>query len=450
MCGISAWLGDDAVNLTYQLLLEIQHRGHDSAGISYLLNGRFVRVGGPGFVWKAIDFSKLDERAPLALGHVRYSTSGLYGELYQPVIGRRGLIALAFNGNIINYKEIGKEIVGSNKYDWDAKALVDVVEEIYLDEGNLADAIREASTIIKGSFSIVASSVKGELVASRDPRGIRPLAYSIGDRYFAVASETAALSTLGLEWKELRRGEIIYCNEPGSCEKTGLRGVLEPMPCAFEFIYFLRPDSYFEGVNAHEARKRMGEKLAEKDFVKADVVSPVPDSGRSAAIGYAMKSGLPFDEIIYRNRFSGRAFISAPSIRRKVLLKKFHVISNNVRGKRIILVDDSIVRGDTSRHIVSLLRKAGAKEVHIRSAAPPIRYPCFFGIDMPTRKELVAHNRSIEEIRKYIGADTLIYNTVKDLEASVGMSLCLGCFTALYPISVNINDLEILFSVGRR
>jgi amidophosphoribosyltransferase len=272
----------------------------------------------------------------------------------------------------------------------------------------------------------------------------------LGDGYVAVASETAALSTLGLEWRELERGGMIYCSSPRGCYKDGLGRVLEARPCAFEYIYFLRPDSFFEGVNAHEARKRMGERLAEKDFVEADLVSPVPDSGRSAAIGYALRRGMPFDEIVYRNRFSGRAFISAPTIRRKVLLRKFQVISNGVKGKRVILVDDSIVRGDTSRHLVRLLKASGIREVHLRSAAPPIVSPCFFGIDMPTRKELVAYGRSIEDIREYIGADTLMYNTVKDIELSVGRPLCLGCFTSRYPVDIDLERLETLFSAGRR
>ncbi len=450
MCGISAWFGKNACERVYEILLEIQHRGHDAAGIAFLENGGLKVVGGNGFVWNAIDISKLSSHSHLAIGHVRYSTSGSYGGAYQPVLGSKKIIALAFNGNIINFNEAANLVLGKKSYLWDAKAFVDILEKLYMEHGNLADAMKEASYILEGSYSLVAVSSKGEIIVARDPRGIRPLAYSLGEEFLAVASETAALSTIGLEWKELGRGQLIYCQEPGSCSKESLGRVLKPAYCAFEYIYFLRPDSFFEGVNAHEARKRMGAKLAEKDYVEADLVAPVPDSGRSAAIGYAIRRGMPLDEVIYRNRFSGRAFISAPSIRRKVLLKKFQVIKESVRGKRIILVDDSIVRGDTSRHLVKLLREAGAKEIHLRSAAPPIISPCFFGIDMPTRRELIAYSRSIEEIRKYIGVDTLIYNTVKDIEESVGRPLCLGCFTSIYPIKVRIDKLELLFSKGRR
>jgi len=450
MCGISAWFGENASERVYEILLEIQHRGHDAAGIASLESGSLKVVGGSGFIWKAINITKLSPHSHLAIGHVRYSTSGSYGGAYQPVLGSKKIVALAFNGNIINFNEAANLILGKRSYLWDAKAFVDILEKLYVEHGNLADAMKEASLILEGSYSLVAISSKGEIVVARDPRGIRPLAYSLGEGFLAVASETAALSTIGLEWKELERGQLIYCQEPGSCSKEPLGRVLKPAHCAFEYIYFLRPDSFFEGVNAHEVRKRMGAKLAEKDYVEADLVAPVPDSGRSAAIGYAIRRGMPLDEVIYRNRFSGRAFISAPSIRRRVLLKKFQIIKEGVKGKRIILVDDSIVRGDTSRHLVKLLKEAGAKEIHLRSAAPPIISPCFFGIDMPTRKELIAYSRSIEEIRKYIGADTLIYNTVKDIEESVGKPLCLGCFTSIYPIKVRVDRLELLFSKGRR
>jgi amidophosphoribosyltransferase len=450
MCGISAWLGDNASQRVYEILLEIQHRGHDAAGIAFLKDGSLRVSGGPGFVWNAIDSSKLDEETRIAIGHVRYSTSGSYSGIYQPVPGSKGKVVIAFNGNIINFKQVAKVVIGKDNYDWDAKALADVLERLYEEFGNLADAMREVSYILEGSYSLVAISHRGEILVARDPRGIRPLAYFLGDKRLAVSSETAGLSALGLVWSELERGQLIYCQEPGSCSKEPLGPVLEPAHCAFEYVYFLRPDSYFEGVNAHEARKKMGAKLAEKDYVDADVVAPVPDSGRSAAIGYAIRRGIPLDEVIYRNRFSGRAFISAPSIRRRVLLKKFQVMKESVRGKRIVLVDDSIVRGDTSRHLVGLLKGAGAKEVHLRSAAPPIVSPCFFGIDMPTRRELIAYSRSVEEVRKYIGADSLIYNTVKDLEESIGRPLCLGCFTSVYPIKVKIDELEVLFSKGRR
>ncbi|MCE4607732.1 MAG: amidophosphoribosyltransferase [Caldisphaeraceae archaeon] len=454
MCGISAWFGENASEMVYSILLEIQHRGHDAAGISFAKGGRLEVFGGSGFLWNAIDPLELDRSATLAIGHVRYSTSWSYAGAYQPVAGSGKKVAIAFNGNIVNFREASRKVIGRRGYAWDAKAFADILEKLYEEYGNLADAMKEASTVVEGSYSLVAISSKGEILVARDPRGMRPLAYSLDEKHLGVSSETAALSALGLGWRELERGSMIYCQQLGSCSKETLGSSYEPAPCAFEYIYFLRPDSFFEGVNAHEARKRMGAKLAEKDGVEADLVAPVPDSGRSAAIGYAIRRNLPFDEVIYRNRFSGRAFISPPSLRREVLLKKFQAMRESINNRKVVLVDDSIVRGDTSRHLVRLLKSAGAKEVHLRSAAPPIVSPCFFGIDMPTREELVASSRRVEDVRRYVGADTIIYNTVDDIKEAigrpVGISLCLACFTSTYPIKVDIEALGTLFSRGRR
>jgi len=267
----------------------------------------------------------------------------------------------------------------------------------------------------------------------------------------AVASETAALESLGLDWVELPRSHVLYCPEPHGCILERLAPPREAMPCAFEFIYFLRPDSVFEGVVAHRARVRMGEKLAEKDSVDVDMVVPVPGSGRSAALGYARARGLPLEEAIYRNRFTGRAFISAPSLRAERLKAKYNVVRGVVESKRIALVDDSIVRGETSRHLVALLKAAGAREVHVRSAAPPVRYPCFYGIDIPSRSELIASRlQSFESIAEALGADSVLYNSPRDIVEAVGMKLCMGCFTGSYPHVFPLDVMEERFTLGRR
>ena len=450
MCGIAAWKGAKAALNVYELLLELQHRGHDSAGIAALIDGRIVVSGGPGSVLEAIRVNPSITGSSLAIGHVRYSTSGGYETLYQPVGGRESVVYLAFNGNIVNYREAAAEVLGRHSYTWDARALADIVEYLYLNEGGLAEALKEASRILEGAYSLVAVTTRGELAAARDPRGIRPLAYHASDTLLAVASETAALRALGLEPVELGAGEILYCDPSGSC-------AIEYMPvrrplalCAFEFIYFLRPDSTFGGRSAHEARKRMGERLADKDSVPADVVVPVPDSGRSAAIGYATRRGLRLDEAIFRSRYSRRVFISAPSVRAQRLMRKFQVLPGIVRGNSVVVVDDSIVRGDTSRRIIALLRGAGAREVHFRSSAPPVAYPCFLGIDMPTRRELIAWGRSVEDVRRAIGADTLVYNSPEDIEWAVGLPLCMGCFTSNYPLRLDVEVLERVFGEGRR
>ena len=450
MCGIAGWMGPNAYPHVYRLLLELQHRGHDAAGVALHTSRGLVAFGGGGFVWNALPSpDNFNPTVGAAVGHVRYSTSGAYSGLFQPVISARGLLALAFNGNIVNHVEASREILGRS-YEWDAAALADMAEELYLDTGDIVEALRSLAELVVGSYSMVVLTSRGELVAARDPHGIRPLAYHHGDGVVAVASETAALQALGLEWRELPRSTILYCPDPHDCSVESLAPPLKPLPCAFEYIYFLRPDSIFEGVNAHAARVRMGEQLAEMDSVEADLVVPVPDSGRSAALGYARRRSLPLEEALYRNRFAGRAFISAPSLRGERLRSKFSVIPGVVEGRRVVVVDDSVVRGDTSRHIVSLLRRAGAREVHVRIAAPPVRYPCFYGIDMPSRGELIAWRLgSLDTIAASIGADSILYNTVDNIVKAVGHSLCLACFTGAYPHKFSLQLMEERFTHGR-
>ena len=453
MCGIAAWMGEHPYYNLYQLLLEQQHRGHDAAGIAIRYRSDLRVFGGGGYVWKALpEPGSIGLESRLGIGHVRYSTSGGYDEIYQPVLSNNKTIALAFNGNIYNYVEASKEILGDRKsYDWDAAALADLIEHYYGETHSLIEAVRETAKLVKGAYSLVAISSKGELVAARDPHGIRPLAVSINDEVVAVASETAALGALGLDWAELPRSRALYCQgSPRNCYTDSIAPAKPPRPCVFEYIYFLRPDSVFEGVVAHEARKRMGMLLARIDDVVVDIVVPVPDSGRSAAIGYAIEKGVPLDEGLYRNRFVGRAFISSPSTRKRRLLRKFSPIPSTIRGKSVAIVDDSIVRGDTSRLITRLARISGAREVHFRSASPPLRYPCFFGIDIPSRDELIASKHSVEEIRRIIGADTLLYNTVENLVRAIGKPVCLGCFTSGYPYLLHLQLLEQRFVSGRR
>ena len=450
MCGVAAWIGgDDAALRVYEMLLGLQHRGQEAAGIAYLGNGNsIVVVKGCGTVTTAINLSNISSKTLLAIGHVRYSTSGSYGgTLAQPVTGPKKFVVVAFNGNIVNYYELGLEFFG-REYGWDAHLLVDLIEQLYLDHGNLLDAIKEASKVLVGAYSLVAFTARGEFVAARDPKGVRPLAYHLSDKVVAIASETAALEEQGLYWKEMGNGMAIYCPTPNPREcyvdHLGWRG--DPRPCVFEYIYFLRPDSFFEGVEAHRARVKMGFELAKIDDVEADIVAPVPDSGRSAAIGYSAGRGILLDEVIYLNRYVGRVFISPPSERNVKLSRKFGVVKSSVKGRRIVVVDDSIVRGITAKKITSLLRRAEARAVHYRSASPPVRYPCFFGIDFPSRRELVAYGRTVEEIKSVIGADTLLYNTVKALKKCVGRPTCMGCFTSEYAYQINLSKAEKLFS----
>lgn len=452
MCGVAAWLGKGAWDAVYWLLLGLQHRGQDAAGAAVLGPSGVWVDGGAGLVREALEPGRAGD-AEVAIGHVRYSTSGDYSR-FQPVVSPRRHIAVAFNGNITNYVEAYREVVGGEPPGWDAEALASILEQLYLDHGSLVDAVREAAGLLAGAYSLVALSVRGELLAARDPWGVRPLAYSLGDGYAAVASETGALAAAGLGWRELAAGEALYCSNGGGCGVERYAAPRGPYPCAFEYVYLLRPDSVFEGVAAHLARKRMGQLLAEKDWVEADAVVPVPDSGRSAALGYAQARGLPLDEALYVNRFLGRSFIASPWVREKLLNAKYGVIDGVVRGRRLVVVDDSIVRGSTIARIARLLRAAGAREVHFRSAAPPVVAPCFLGVDVPSRRELAAYGRSMGELAAAVGVDSLAYGGVEDLYRAVGLPrLCLGCFTSRYPAGVLAHSLEVLesrFSTGRR
>ncbi len=456
MFGVAAWMGDGAYTAVRRLLIGLQHRGHDAAGAAAPAAGSgFARLGGAGLVMEALPREPPEplRGARLVLGHVRYSTSGGYRE-FQPLTGPRGLVAVAFNGNIVNFREAAAEVLGSRAaggLSWDAEALAAIVEELYLEEGSLPDALRAAAGLLRGAYSLVAATAVGELAAARDSLGVRPLAYSLHPGGVAVASETGALASLGLEPRELPAGALLYCSPGGGCSVERLAPAAgEPRPCAFEYIYLLRPDSVFEGVAAHEARKRMGMLLARLDPVEADSVAPVPDSGRSAALGYALERGLPLEEVLYADRFAGRAFISSPGERGSRLGSKYTVIPGTVEGRRLVLVDDSIVRGDTARRLSRLLRRHRPRSLHLRSAAPPVVAPCFLGVDIPARGELVARGRSVGELAELLGFDTVLYNTVENLEKAVGRRLCLGCFTGRYPIPLDVERLETLFSQGRR
>ena len=435
MCGIAGFRGPGATRVVYELLLELQHRGHEAAGIAYLLGSRFALEGGKGLVYEAIRVHRLPAVSTLAVGHVRYSTSGPYGRLYQPlVIDADGVqLAVAFNGNIVNYRSAAREYLGGVGVDWDAWVLASLLALFYREEGSLAEAVRRLAEVARGSYALIAASSRGEMVAARDPHGIRPVAYSIGDGFTVVASETAALEVLGFEARELERGAMLNCDPSGGCSVERAAPPAEQKTCIFEYIYFARPDSVIDGVEVYRARVEMGRRLAQLDAIEPDIVAPVPDSGRAAAAGYALEKGRPLLEVLYPSRFRGRAFILPPGVRVERVAKKYGILRSAVRGSRIALIDDSIVRGSTASRIVGLLRKSGAREVHFRSASPPIVCPCPLGIDFPRPSELVARGRSIEEIRRLIGADTLLYNTVENVRSAVGIGVCDACFTCRYP-----------------
>ncbi len=454
MCGIaSAYVARNAVRYVYNLLIELQHRGQESAGIAVATEGGEVKsVVAPGYVHQLLNRLAIDGVfSDYAIGHVRYSTTGsyIYGEGSQPVVVKEGRtrFALAFNGNIINYVDISRDLL-KKSYRSDTSVLVELIKALYRDYRDLVEAVKQLPYIVRGSYSLALLSNEPRIVLAKDTYGFKPLAYSYDGNSFIAASESSALDSIGIDlWRELYPGEIVSF-DGSSIEITKARSLSRHAPCSFEYIYFSRPDTVFNNVEVHRARIRMGELLGGSDDIDADIIVPVPDSGRSAAIGYSRATGIPIDEGLMRNRYIGRGFIMPPSQRDQIIDLKYNPIRTSISGKNIVLVDDSLIRGTTIRRLIRILRRKGAREIHVRIASPPIRYPCFMGIDFPTRRELIAGGgRSIKDVERIIGADSLKYLDVEDLHLATGLcSLCMACFTGRYPIKdLNIDRLEKVF-----
>ena len=429
MCGIAAGNFEEV----YLLLEALQHRGQEGAGIVWIRDGKLVGTFTRGLVRDL----RIEGGKGIAIGHVRYATSGS-GEELQPVI--YGPLAVAFNGNIINFKELDPHS------SWDGEALAKALFRSYKRNGDLLKALKEVLPRVKGSYSLVVLTNKGELAIARDPYGFKPLAFGEG----RVASETSALEVLGFKWREVEANTILIIkNDRVEVEDKIIEGSRRRAVCVFEYIYMMRPDSVFNGIEVHTARVRMGEELAREAPADADVVIPVPDSGRSAALGYSRASGIPLDEGLVKNRYLGRSFILPPGARERVARFKYGVVKSAVEGKRVVVVDDSIIRGTTMKRIVSLLRNYGAKEIHVRVASPKVIMPCFMGIDFPSVNELVANK---EDLESYIGADSLQYLSVEGLVRALGLpkeSLCLSCFTGLYPFKIDAKEVAEILRMRR-
>ncbi|MFP4534549.1 MAG: amidophosphoribosyltransferase [Spirochaetaceae bacterium] len=427
--------------LVYYGLYAQQHRGQESAGMALLRGREFELHRGLGLVAEVFTDAVLAQlQGSAAVGHVRYSTSGSNTLVNaQPLVGQSkiGPLAIAHNGNLVNapvIRELLEDAGVMFQSTSDSEVILNLIARgaKYGLERALWDMVRA----IQGAFSI-ALLTQESLIAIRDPYGIRPLVIGRREESYVVASETCALDAVGAELlRDVEPGEIVVIDDEGmrslqQSEKT------HSNTCSFEFIYFSRPDSRIDGVDVYASRTRAGKRLYEESPVEADLVSGVPDSGVVAAMGYAEASGIPYGQTLIKNKYVGRSFI-APSqeLRERAVQVKLNVLRSTVDGKRIILIDDSIVRGTTSRRLVSMLRRAGAREVHFRVASPPVRFPCYFGLDTPTRNEL-AGSRSLEEIRQMIGADTLAYLSTEGLLASIGRprSFCTGCFTGVYPVA---------------
>lgn len=460
MCGIAGYASSKLINppisTTISLLIELQHRGQESVGLaSVSLDGHIdIRVG-RGTIFEAISngFNVNENNVNVfgAIAHTRYSTSGGYVDsVPQPiVVGDKNFsIAMAFNGTIANYKQLADMFNISSNFS-DSKVFAEIIYKLAIEYGgDVVEALKTFAQIAIGGYSVVILTSEPRLVIAKDPRGFRPLAYSYSGEDIVAASETAALDVLGYnDWSEVAPGEILSF-DGRSLEKTYSISAT-PSPCSFEYIYISRPDSIFNNVNIYTARVKMGYELSKILPVEADIVVPVPDSGRGAAIGFSRGSGISLEEGLVINRYLGRGFILPPGIREIVAKLKYGFIRNSIEGKRIVLVDDSIVRGTTMASIVSKLKNLGAKEVHVRISSPPFKYPCFMGIDVASRKELLAWRKmSLTEIAVFLNADSVAYNSVENVVKAIGTHpLCLACFTGLYPFeNLSVDDLENMFS----
>ena len=446
--GIRAPEKSDVAASTYYALYALQHRGQESCGIAVNSKGVIKCHRDLGLVPDVFNERVLSNlgQGEMAIGHTRYSTTGNVSRINsQPLLIKhvKGSMALAHNGNISNAAQIKRELELSGAIFHttnDSEVISYVITAARLKEESIEKAIEKAMDRLEGAYSMVIMSPR-KLIAVRDPRGFRPLCMGKGkDGSIIFASETCALNTLGAEFiRDVEPGEIIVADDAGvrsiktHCgQKHGL--------CVFEFVYFARPDSVIDGASVHEARLRAGEFLFKEHPVEADVVVGVPDSGLDAALGFSRASKIPYGIGFIKNRYIGRTFIQPTQVEREDAVRiKLNVLSETVKGKRVVMVDDSIVRGTTCANIIKLLRKAGAKEVHMRVSSPPFTNPCYFGTDVDSTENLIACQMSLPEIQKKIGADSLGYLSlegVKNIAQTEKMKFCSGCFTGEYPIEI--------------
>ena len=450
-CGVSGVLrtdGDDAAPLVHVALYALQHRGQESAGIAAMADATMTLHRGMGLVAQVFDSERIALLpGPVAIGHVRYATMGSVSlENAGPFVAPSpwGPVAISHNGNLINAPALRRELeiqgvsfVGTT----DTEIIAHLIART--SAATVEDAIAGCMHRIEGAYTIAACA-QGRLYAFRDAHGLRPLAVGHGPSFWAVASETCAFDHTGAEAvSDVAPGELVTLDAGGMRTRQVLP-VRRRAHCVFEYIYFARPDSVLQGLNVHQARRRMGRILAREHPAEADIVIAVPDSGTSAAMGYADGAGLPFDVGLIKNRYIGRTFIQPDQAVRDFGVRlKLNPNVEVIAGRSVVLVDDSIVRGTTSARIVRLLRAAGAREVHVRISSPPIRHACFYGIDTSSRGELVASRLDVEQIRRMIGADTLGYLSQEGLVEALGLvrdTLCMACLDGRYPTRVPTED----------
>jgi amidophosphoribosyltransferase len=448
-CGVfGIWGHPNAAEITYYGLHSLQHRGQEGAGM-VVTNGEILKgLKGEGLVTEIFTADAMkDMKGKAAIGHVRYATAGGGGyENVQPLLfhSQNGSLALAHNGNLVNATALKHQLEAQGSI-FQTSSDTEVLAHLIKRSGFpvMKDRVKNALTMLKGAYAFLIMT-ETEMLVALDPHGLRPLSIGrLGDAY-VIASETCAFDIVGAEFvRDVLPGELVIIDDVGIRSEMYSYNTTKAM-CTMEYIYFSRPDSNINGVNVHTARKNLGKRLAFEAPIDADVVTGVPDSSISAAIGYAEASGIPYEMGLIKNRYVGRTFIQpSQSLREQGVKMKLSPVRGVVEGKRVIMVDDSIVRGTTSKRIVRMLKEAGATEVHVVISSPPIQNPCFYGIDTSTREELIASSHSVEEIRQLIEADSLTFLSVEGMVEAIGRQeegetrgSCLACFTGKYPTEI--------------
>ncbi len=455
--GIYDFDGNDVASTVYYGLFALQHRGQESCGIAVSETngpkGKVTSHKGMGLVNEVFEPEHLEQmKGDIGVGHVRYSTAGASTrENAQPLVLNyvKGTLALAHNGNLINAVKLRHDLEYTGaifQTTIDSEVIAYHIARERLNTKTVEDAVNRACQKIEGAYSLVVMSPR-KLIGARDPFGFKPLCIGKRENSYIITSETCALDTIGAEFvRDVLPGETVTITPDGGIVSDLSRALPNEQEarCIFEYIYFARPDSHIDGVSVYASRIQAGRFLAMDSSVEADLVVGVPESGNAAALGYSLQSGIPYGTAFVKNGYVGRTFIKPKQSSRESSVKvKLNVLKEAVDGKRVIMIDDSIVRGTTSDRIVRMLREAGASQVHVRISSPPFLWPCYFGTDVPAREQLIAYNRSVEEIRELIGADSLGYLDIGRLRGMAnGLPICTGCFNGNYPIAPPTEDIR--------
>jgi amidophosphoribosyltransferase len=444
-CGLfGVWApGDDVARLAYFGLFAQQHRGQESAGIAVSDGTNILVYKDLGLISQVFNEATLTTLyGDLAIGHTRYSTTGsTTWDNAQPVFKTDGVhsLALGHNGNLVNTSELADAVGGAGLATTDSDIVTTMIADAAPDDGGIEAAAMRVLPSLRGAFCFVFMDERS-VYAARDPHGVRPLSIGRLPNGFVVASETCALDIVGATLvRDVEPGELVRVDDRGLHAQRFAESPSRSL-CIFEVVYLARPDSRIDGGSVHESRREMGRRLAAEHPADADMVIAVPTTGHSAAQGFSEVSGIPYGDGLYKNQYVGRTFIQpSQSLRDRGVKLKLNPLPDSIRGKRLVVVDDSIVRGTTTKQVVLALREAGATEVHIRITCPPIQWPCFYGIDFPTRQELIAADLTIEQIRSYVGADSLGYLSLQGMVDAAGQgkqTYCRACFDGEYPIEV--------------